>query len=72
LQIKAFELKKTGKVSINLFTILGKSLATLTDQSYSEGRHVVRYNVSDLSGGTYLYTFKSGDFTGSGKLTVIR
>jgi hypothetical protein len=68
----AFETKKTGNVSIDLFTILGQPLGTITDQSYSVGRNMVKYNVSDLPEGTYIYNFKSGDFTASGKVTVIR
>jgi hypothetical protein len=68
----AFEIKKTGKVSIRLFSILGQPLKIITDQSYSEGRHVIQYDVSDLPEGTYIYNFKSGDFTASGKFTVIR
>jgi len=68
----AFEIKKAGKATINLFNILGQPLGTITDQSYSEGRNMVKYNVSDLPEGTYLYYFKSGDFTTSGKFTVMR
>jgi len=68
----AFELKKTGKVTINVLSILGQSLGTVTDQYYSEGRHVVQYYVSDFPAGTYFYNFRVGDFTASGKFTVVR
>jgi len=68
----AFELKKTGKVTINVLSILGQPLGTVTDQSYSEGKHVVKYDVSDFPAGTYFYNFRLDDFTASGKFTVIR
>jgi Secretion system C-terminal sorting domain len=68
----AFELKKSGKVTINVLSILGQPLGTVTDQYYPEGRHVVRYDVSDFPAGTYFYNFRIGDFTTLGKFTVIR
>jgi hypothetical protein len=68
----AFELKKSGKVIINVLSILGQPLGTVTDRSYLEGMYVVQYDVSDFPAGTYFYNFRSGDFTASGKFTVIR
>ncbi len=68
----AFGLKKSGKVTINVLSILGQSLGTVTDQFYLEGKHVVQYDVSDFPAGTYFYNFRSGDFSASGKFTVIR
>jgi hypothetical protein len=68
----AFELKKTGKVTIHVFSIFGQLLGTVTDQAYSEGKHVVQYDVSDFPAGTYFYNFRAGDFTASGKFAVIR
>ncbi len=68
----AFELKKTGKVTINVLSILGQPLGTVTDQSYSEGKHVVKYDVSNFPAGTYFYNFRVDDFTVSGKFTVVR
>ena len=68
----SFELKKSGKVIINVLSILGQPLGTVTDQSYSEGKHVVKYDVSNFPAGTYFYNFRVGDFTTSGKFTVLR
>ena len=68
----AFELKKSGKVTINIQSVLGQPLGTVTDQYYPEGKHVVQYDVSDFPAGTYFYYFRLGDFTASGKFTVVR
>ncbi len=68
----SFELKKPGKVTINVLSILGQPLGTITDQSYSEGKQMVSYDVSEFPEGTYLYNFRSGDFTASGKFVIIR
>ena len=68
----AFELQKPENVTINVMSILGQSLGTVTDQYYSEDKHVVNYDVSNFPEGAYLYNFRAGDFTTSGKFTVIR
>jgi len=68
----AFELKNEGKVTINVMSIMGQPLGTITDQDYSAGKHEVQYDVSDLPNGNYLYKFRSGDFNAIGKFTVIR
>jgi len=68
----AFELKNTGKVTIDVMSIIGQSMGTITDQIYPAGKHVVQYDISALPDGNYLYKFRSGDFNASGKFTVIR
>jgi hypothetical protein len=68
----AFELKNSGKVIIDMMSIMGQPLGTVTDQDYSAGKHTVQYNVSGLPDGNYLYTFKSGESGATGKITVIR
>ena len=68
----SFELKKTENVTIDVLGIMGQSLGTVTDQDYSAGKQVVKYDVSDLPDENYLYEFRSGDFNAMGKFTVIR
>jgi hypothetical protein len=68
----AFELKNSGKVTINMIDIMGQTIGTVTDQVYSQGKHVIKYDVSALPDGNYLYRFRSGDFTVTGKFIVIR
>lgn len=68
----AFELKNAGRVTINLLGIMGQPFGTVTNQTYSAGKHVVKYDVSDLPNGNYLYNIRSGDFNAIGKFTVIR
>lgn len=68
----AFELKNAGKVIIEIMSIMGQPLGSVTDQNYPAGKQVVQYNVSNLLDGNYLYKLRSGDFTATGKFTVIR
>jgi hypothetical protein len=68
----AFELKDAGIVTIDVMDIMGQTLGTVTDQVYSPCKHVVKYDVSNLPDGNYLYRFRSGDITITGKFIVIR
>ena len=53
----AFELKIAGNVTIGVMDIMGQTIGTVTDQVYSPGKHVVKYDVSNLPDGNYLYKF---------------
>ena len=68
----AFEMKNSGRVAIDVMSIMGQPLGTVTNQNYPTGKHVVQYDVSALPDGNYLYKFRSGDFDATGKFTVIR
>jgi hypothetical protein len=70
--ILAFELKRTEKVTIQLYNLVGQPIGVFSDQSYPAGKHEVNIDVSKLSSGSYIYTLKAGDFSDSGKINIIR
>jgi hypothetical protein len=57
----AFDIKKKANVTIQVLSILGQPLGTVTNEWYSEGKHTIRYDVSNFPNGTYLFKFNSGD-----------
>lgn len=67
-----FELKKEVNVNIEIVDVFGQQVGSIGTRYYSEGRHIVQYDVSDYPAGTYFYNFRIGDFIASGKFTVIR
>ncbi len=67
----AFELEKSEKVTIRLYDLSGKSLEFLCNQNFPAGNNTFKADVSDLSPGTYLYSFSAGEFSGYGKFSVI-
>jgi hypothetical protein len=70
--ILAFKLKRTEKVTIQLYNLVGQPIGAFSDQSYPAGKHEVNIDVSKLSSGSYIYTLKAGDFSSSGKINIIR
>jgi len=67
-----FELKKAGNVKIEIVNVFGQHLGFIVNKHYSPGRHIEQYDVSDLPEGTYIYNFRSGEITTTGKFVVIR
>lgn len=56
----AYELEKTGKVTLKVFNILGQEVAALVDGIQSAGKHVLLFDASKLTSGVYFYTLESG------------
>jgi len=54
-----YDLPVDGKVSIKLFDISGKELATLVNELKTAGYYTVSYNASGLPSGTYFYRINS-------------
>jgi len=67
-----FELEKTEKVTIRLYNLTGQGLELLCEQAYPSGKNIFRTATADLSPGTYIYSFKAGEFSGYGKFCIVR
>ena len=50
-----FELPNAGQVTLQVFNILGKKVATLVDEVKNQGAHQVLFEASGLSSGIYFY-----------------
>jgi parallel beta-helix repeat protein len=69
----AFELPALSKVSLKVYNILGREVATvLDDQLMSAGRHSVTFGNSNLSSGVYFYRIAAGRSTAVGKMVLLK
>jgi subtilisin family serine protease len=57
---------------IKLYDILGREVKTIYSGLLSAGLHNIKLDASELASGTYIYRIKSGDFTSSKKLVVLK
>ncbi len=57
----SFELEEAIPVRLDVFDLLGQHVATLVDEHRSAGLHMVSFDASNLSSGTYLYRLTAGD-----------
>jgi hypothetical protein len=65
-------LEKQGNVSIKVYDVLGRVVATLVDQFQNAGSHTVNFNANDLSSGVYFYSIESGSFHTTKKMMLLK
>jgi hypothetical protein len=67
-----FILPESTIVVIEIYTILGKRLATLSEGPLTAGSHTVRFDASSIGSGVYLYRIRAGDFTDVNKMMLLK
>ena len=67
-----FYVPKAGYVNLQVFNLLGKSVATLVNQSTPAGEYTVSFNGSDLASGVYFYRLETAGFQMTKKLMLIK
>lgn len=67
-----YDLPIDGDVSLNVYDILGKQVASLIDRVETAGYHEVFFNASNLSSGIYFYRLTAGKFADVKKLIVLK
>ena len=67
-----FSLAKSDNVTLKIYNILGSEVATLVNGFIEAGKHSVRLNASEFTSGVYLYTIKSGNFTATRKMILMK
>ncbi|MDP4114629.1 MAG: T9SS type A sorting domain-containing protein, partial [Bacteroidota bacterium] len=70
-QIK-FALPKDGFVTLKVFNVLGKEVASLVNEQKAAGNYTINFSAKNLSSGIYFYTIKSGNFTQTKKMTILK
>jgi beta-glucanase (GH16 family) len=58
----SFDLREFSHVTIEVFDIMGRKVATVADRSYDAGTHTVRFDARGLGSGTYIYRMSTGTF----------
>lgn len=68
-----FELPNNVNVSLKVYDITGKEVATLiNNQILSAGTKEFDFNGANLGSGIYFYTLKAGDFTQTKKMLLVK
>jgi hypothetical protein len=61
-----------GFVSVKIFDITGKEVATLVNEELNAGTYNVDFDASHLSSGTYFYRMTAGEFKNVKKMVVVK
>jgi len=67
-----YSLTENAKVSLKVYDILGKEVATLIDKSQAPGSYEFDFNAANLASGMYIYTLRAGDFVSSKKMMLLK
>lgn len=61
-----------GRVTIEIFNVLGQKMATVLDKVQMAGTYTVDITANDLPSGVYLYRLKAGSFVQTRKMILMR
>ena len=67
-----FSVPSNEYVSLKIYDILGREVATLVNEQKSVGNYKVTFNASNLASGIYFYTIKAGSFNKVRKMLLIK
>lgn len=67
-----YQLPVNSKVSLKVFDMLGREVATLVDGRVSAGQHEIHFDASALSSGLYIYRLQAGEFIETKKMMLIK
>jgi flagellar hook assembly protein FlgD len=68
----SFTLAKAGKTTVEVFNVAGQKIDTIVNASLSAGTHSTIWNATKFSAGVYFYTVKSGSFSKTMKMTLLK
>jgi photosystem II stability/assembly factor-like uncharacterized protein len=67
-----FEILKSGIVSLKVYDFLGREVSQLVNENLAPGTYVSAFDAGKLSSGIYFYTLRTGDFTETKKMTLLK
>ena len=67
-----FRIADYGWVTLKVFDVLGREVATLVNEEMSPGRYERTFNARGLASGVYLYQLRAGSFTDIKNLILLR
>ncbi|MCU7512247.1 MAG: T9SS type A sorting domain-containing protein [Ignavibacteria bacterium] len=67
-----YQVPKTSKITLKIFDMLGKEVATLVNEIREMGRYSVKFDAKELPSGTYIYEIRANDFVKSGKMVLLK
>jgi hypothetical protein len=68
----SYTLAEDGHVSLKIYDISGRLVATLVDQYQQAREHAFTWDAANLSSGVYFYTLSAGDYTSTKKMNLLK
>jgi hypothetical protein len=68
----SYELPQAGFVTLKVYDLLGREVATLVNNEVSAGSYTVNFDASNLSSGTYIYSLSVNGTSISNKMILMK
>jgi hypothetical protein len=67
-----YSIPQNAFVTLTVFDMLGREVATLVNQEQAAGSYVADFNAASLANGTYFYKIQAGNFSETRKMMVLK
>jgi len=67
-----FRIADRGFVSIKVYDVLGKEIATLVNEEKPAGNYEVEFDATNLTSGIYFYQLKAGNLIETKKMLLLK
>jgi len=67
-----YQISEISFVTLKVFDVLGKEVATLVNEEKTAGSYEVDFNAEGLTSGIYFYTLSAGSFNETKKMIILR
>ncbi len=67
-----YSVPKATFVSIKVYDVLGREVATLVNEEKPAGNYQVQFDAGNITSGIYFYTLKAGEFSQTKKLILMK
>ncbi|MCX6168229.1 MAG: T9SS type A sorting domain-containing protein [Ignavibacteriales bacterium] len=67
-----YQIPKESKVTLKIFDILGREVATLVNMQQGVGSYEVNFNAMKFASGVYIYRISAGDFMQTKKMMLLK
>lgn len=68
----SFTLPDVSEVNLQVYDMLGRSVATLVDGRLNAGKHNISFDASSFASGMYVYTIKAENYTSTKRMVLIK
>ncbi|HEX8386149.1 MAG TPA: T9SS type A sorting domain-containing protein [Rubricoccaceae bacterium] len=67
-----FSVAEPGRVTIEVYNLLGQRVLTVLDEDRAAGRHEVAWDAGDLASGTYVYTLQTATQRAARRMVLVK
>lgn len=68
----SFTLPDVSEVNLQVYDMLGRSVATLVDGRLNAGKHEISFDANALASGMYVYTIQAGNYTSTKRMLLLK